>query len=551
MSTRNHIISDTTAAYLDGLDMTAIPSKSDIALDIVTATNNAIELYNATVPKGGSKYQYITDLMPDQLAQVLTRLHHVCRIPCGGVNASPSMDLLGIYMEDGPDSGTYVTDDDNLKRVMRQYNPGLRMKEVDETVDILRDNAPRVARCEDPDLIAVNNGIFDYKTKTLRDFTPDLIFLTKSRIDYKPNPVNPVIHNADDDTDWDVEGWMQELSDDPEIVNLFWEILGAIIRPFVPWNKSAWFYSNTGNNGKGTLCALMRNLCGPGSWASIPLSDFSKDFMLEPLTRSSAIIVDENDVGGFIDRAANIKAVITGDALLINRKFKAAISFEFKGFMVQCINDMPRLKDKSDSFYRRQLFVPFTKCFTGIERKYIKSDYLKRTDVLEYVLHRVLHMDYYSLSEPMACTVALNEYKEFNDPVRQFAEEILPRCKWDLLPFKFLYDIYRVWFKNNNPNGSIQGRNTFVNDMFTLTATLPDWECTSTSKKIRPANLMDEYEPMIIEYNLTEWMNPKYTGNDPKRRATFDLKSGYCGLVRVSDNDTDSDDADEEEGDDT
>lgn len=533
MSTRNHIISDTTAAYLDGLDMTAIPSKSDIALDIVTATNNAIELYNATVPKGGSKYQYITDLMPDQLAQVLTRLHHVCRIPCGGVNASPSMDLLGIYMEDGPDSGTYVTDDDNLKRVMRQYNPGLRMKEVDETVDILRDNAPRVARCEDPDLIAVNNGIFDYRAKTLRDFTPDLIFLTKSRIDYKPNPVNPIIHNADDNTDWDVEDWMRELSDDPEIVNLFWEILGAIIRPFVPWNKSAWFYSNTGNNGKGTLCALMRNLCGPGSWASIPLSDFSKDFMLEPLTRSSAIIVDENDVGGFIDRAANIKAVITGDALLINRKFKAAISFEFKGFMVQCINDMPRLKDKSDSFYRRQLFVPFTKCFTGIERKYIKSDYLKRTDVLEYVLHRILHSNYYALSEPVACRMALEEYKDFNDPIRQYAGDILPQLVWDFVPFGFLYDVYKVWFKQNSPSGSIQGRNTFINDLVNVLPMTQDWVCQGKNVLVRVRGMMDQPEPLIAKYDLNDWKNPTYTGGDWKKLCMPVLAQRYRGIMRA------------------
>lgn len=30
---------------------------------------------------------------------------------------------------------------------------------------------------------------------------------------------------------------MAELSDDPEVVRLLWEILGAIIRPLVPWNK--------------------------------------------------------------------------------------------------------------------------------------------------------------------------------------------------------------------------------------------------------------------------------------------------------------------------
>ena len=134
----------------------------------------------------------------------------------------------------------------------------------------------------------------------------------------------------------------------------------------------------------------MRQLVGEGRYASIPLKDFGKDFMLEPLIRTTSVIVDENDVGTYIDKAANLKAVITGDTIQVNRKFKAPISFKFKGFMVQCLNEMPRVKDKSDSFYRRQLFIPFTKCFTGAERKYIKDDYLKRKEVVEYVMYKVL-----------------------------------------------------------------------------------------------------------------------------------------------------------------
>src|SRR5699024_9279895 len=102
-----------------------------------------------------------------------------------------------------------------------------------------------------------------------------------------------------------------------------------------------------------------RQLCGSGSYASIPLADMGKDFMLEPLTRASAIIVDENDVGTFIDKAANLKAIITHDVIQMNRKFKAPIAYQFYGFMVQCLNELPNVKDKSDSFFRRQLFVPF------------------------------------------------------------------------------------------------------------------------------------------------------------------------------------------------
>ena len=73
------------------------------------------------------------------------------------------------------------------------------------------------------------------------------------------------------------------------------------------------------------------------------MSDFSKDFHLEPLIHASAIIVDENDVGVYLDKVANLKAVITNDVVLINRKFKMPVSYQFFGFMVQCLNEYPRI----------------------------------------------------------------------------------------------------------------------------------------------------------------------------------------------------------------
>ena len=81
---------------------------------------------------------------------------------------------------------------------------------------------------------------------------------------------------------------MADLNDNPEIVTLLWENRSAIIRPNVAWDKTAWFLSEVGNNGKGTLLTLMRNLCGERAWTSISVADFGKDFHLEPLIRTNA-----------------------------------------------------------------------------------------------------------------------------------------------------------------------------------------------------------------------------------------------------------------------
>lgn len=532
MATQDNVVRDVTSQYLDSLVGKPLPDVATLKDELLKNTWDVFDLNNAVLPKG-QKWKLPVNLFPAQIAMVIARTRPVCCISCAGDNTDPDFDLLAVYQDSGPDKGLYMTSEIALAAMIREYNFNISSHDVTEVMGILKQTVPHRQRCHDRDLIAVNNGIFNYKTKMLQPFDSSLVFLSKSRVDYKPNPVNPVIHNVDDGTDWDVESWMNDLSDDPEIVNLFWEILGAIIRPFVHWNKAAWFYSNTGNNGKGTLCELMRNLCGPGSYASIPLADFSKDFLLEPLTRASAIIVDENDVGGFIDRAANVKAVITNDVIQINRKFKTPIAYKFFGFMVQCLNEYPRIKDKSDSIYRRQLFVPFDKCFTGRERRYIKADYLKRPEVLEYVLHKVLHMDYYELSEPKACQDVLADYKEFNDPVRQFCEEILPQCAWDLLPFSFLYDLYKAWWQKNSPSGKIQGKNTFIQDIVNLLPSFPVWSCPNKSQPVPTGNLMDAPELLIADYDLKDWCNPGYTGMKLDMKCRPMLKASYRGLKRV------------------
>lgn len=531
--TLNETIRSCTDTYLDQINVDNPPEPSEIEAELVTAVKDACMLENQTRAKG-DMLTPPKKLCSSQIASIMLKLYHIVRIKCGGANADPSYDLLSIYVDSGVDEGIYVTDDDVFKRIAVQYNYSITSRELKDVMEMIMLNAPRVSKTVDRDLIAVNNGVFHYDTKILEPFTPDYIFCVKSKVDYNPSAQNVMIHNDEDNTDWDVESWMNELSDDPEVVELLWEILSAIIRPHVRWNKSAWLYSNTGNNGKGTLCELMRSLCGDGSYAAIPLVDFGKDFALEPLTRATAIIVDENDVGTFIDKAANLKAVITNDVIPINRKFKMPISYQFYGFMVQCLNEFPRIKDRSDSFYRRQLFIPFDKCFTGKERKYIKTDYLHRQEVLEYVLYKVLNMNFYTLSEPASCRTALEEYKDYNDPVRQFLDEMLPQLVWDLVPFSFLYELYKAWFRKNSPNGSIQGRNTFITDVLNILSNYSEWYCQGRTTPIRPGNKMSQAEHLIAEYGLQEWMNPTYKGGDIDQICSPKLKSTYNGLLRYT-----------------
>ena len=531
-ATKSATVNEVTETYLASLDLNNLPFPEVMESELLTQTCAVFEIENASLPKG-QKWQMPQTLFNIQVARLLAYCGNVVRIAAAGLQQDPSYDLIGIYVSDGEDAGTYVTDPSRLRGEIAKYNRLVSQKDVDEIVRWLYLYAPRRERTQTSNLVAMNNGVFDYDTKRLMPFSPQYVFTVKSHVDYNPVAQNVVLHNPDDGTDWDVESWMKDISDDPEIVELLWQVVGSVLRPNAHWDKSVWFYSEIGSNGKGTLCTLMRNLLGEHAYASIPLSDFSKDFMLEPLVSANAIIVDENDVGVFVDKAANLKAIITGDVIQINRKFKAPIAYRFNGVMVQCLNELPRIKDRSDSFYRRQLFIPFEKSFTGQEKKYIKNDYLARREVLEYVAFKVLNMNYTKFSEPAACLQALDYYKEYNDPVRQFVEEVVGDCVWDLLPYSWLYALYRAWFTRNAPSGTAISRNTFIHDLSVLLRNDQTWAAMSTTDNaLRADKYMTECEPLTVEYNLKEWYNPNYSGNDPDKIGIPPQTSRYRGLIK-------------------
>ena len=501
---------------------------------ILEFSQSVVSLHNANLDKSQAalKWTMPKSIEPFQLALCILKANHAINLSY--VDDSAEGDIA-VYCDGGLQEGLYTTDIDYINNIIYSYHAGMPKNAVDEVMSRLKAWAPRKTRNSNRDLIPVNNGIYDYKKKVLLSFNPDMIFLTKSRTNYNPNAKNIVIHNAEDGTDWDVESWMEELTDDPEISNLLWEITGALLRPNVAWNKSAWLYSDRGENGKGTLCAMWRNLCGSAA-TSIPISDFSKDFMLSSLTTSQAIIVDENDVGTFIDKAGALKAVITNDVVYINRKFKNPIHYQFHGFMVQCLNELPRFKDKSDSIYRRQLFIPMNKCFTGKARTYIKSDYINRPEVLEYVMKRVFDMDYYTLSEPDACRIILDEYKIYNDPVRQFWTEFEDQFVWDILPYSFLYSLFKEWFKRDNPSGSIMGRNTFIKDLQNAVNGTSVFQVPVGNARVRTTGRMDMTETLIATYNLVEWQTPGLSSKSSTIEAMCRpmIAESYRGLVRIS-----------------
>lgn len=536
-ATLNQAIRIAVNNAIEDAKMHFLPPSQDEVTEIEYRILDEVNRWISTVvADDGEKIQRLSYLPNAAIARLMIALEGIKALNYSDGNNAGNYQL-GIYQDCGENEGIYVTTEDLFIKVIKKYNFNISVSGIRQVMELLRYTAPVVAVRKYRNLIPVNNGIFDYDTKKLLPFSPDYVFVSKCKVNFNATATNVVIHNDDDGTDWDVDSWIHELTDDPQVEQLIWQIIGAVIRPNVRWDKVIMPYSTKGNNGKGTLCRLLRNLCGEGNYTSIAINDMSKNFRLSPLLHVSAVIVDENNVTGYLDDASTFKALITGDQVQIEEKYKAPVDFRFSGLMVQCVNFLPRVNDKTSSFYRRILMVPFEKCFTGAERKYIKDDYLNRQEVLEYVLCKVLEKipSYYEFDVPDACTRLLDDYKTFNDPVRQFAEEMLPELKWQLVPNKFLYDLFKAWYEENIPSGRVQGKNSFLQEFKDVIAERDDWKATGSSVPTQGYSFGSE--PLIIRYNLTKWMNDAYRGTDAAMICTPSMdtiKSSVSGIIRTT-----------------
>lgn len=512
-----------------------IPDPDQLVDSLIDTINTEIETVNVVKGKG-RRWKCLEELPPYAVAAIIMYFYTIKRIALAGLGQKTEMDLLSVYQTKGFNKGIYVSDDELMNSRIRSYNEAFTDKQVAQVVNLIRGKVPRVEANNFRDYIPVDNGIIDYRKKQLEPFDPEKVFTRKCHIPYNPFAKNPVIHNDKDGTDWDIESWMKSLFDvDDGRPELMWQMLGAAIRPNVSWNRSFWLTSSTGCNGKGCVLQLVRSLVGEGAYAKLSLSEMSEEFKLTELIGAMVVTSDENSVGKYIDDCANFKEIVTADNLLVNRKHKTPITMRFHGLVIECFNDWPRIHDKTLSFFRRQIQVPFDKSFLNDERKYIKDDYLLREEVLEYVLWRVINMkDYYDFDIPDSCKVAQDDYMIYNDPVRQFADDMMPRLQWDFVPSEFIWDLYVSWSAINNPGGQTGSRNKFISDLKTVLDETGIWQYHDKNHKVHTGAHLAKPEHLIKEFDLKHWYNKTYNGKSDIDRLCLPsgLKPSYTGFLK-------------------
>ena len=550
MLNETQIIEKTTITYINSHQ--PLPDEIACSYEVVEEINNETQSENKNRPDT-NKLRYIKDIPDLAVAMLIAAREDVALIAPGDksqtnreVNMTDEQRFqlpVGIYQYNGDNEGVWEVSNDPLGAfgiLVEKYKPGATKKTKQEIFILVKRRLRIIRKCVNPYYVAVNNGIWDMESKILFPFSEDLVFTSKIHTNLNLAATNPVITIPEDGTTWDVDSWLNSLGQ-PTFVESIKEVIQGACLPLVPRNKMVLFYNTAGNNGKGTICQLIRNILGEEVVVSIPIAEFSKRFALADLPKAIAVITDENDVNSFGKGMGNLKAAITGDVLKVEQKYEKSYNYAFRGLVLQCLNDMVNGNDKSGSFKRRLHIIQFENCFTGAEKRYIKDRLIYREDVLEYILKMVLvDMDYREeFTETAETKKALELYVKTTNSVVAFLEEILPECKWDLLPATdFLYEAYKSFYKSTNPSGRVMGRNDFHDSVREFVATdekvSQEWEWTDSTRSKGYIDY-DKKEPLLDRYDLTAFMDNRF-GGYANREFVYEprLKATYSGLKRRS-----------------
>lgn len=491
----------------------------------------------------------MTNIRHDMVADILNEILELRFIDLTS-NNDKSKAVLARYVDDvnEPEFGTYVTVDDSkydtvLHEFIVKIEPLMNASDIDLIYRSLRSRVPFVNKQVNPNLIAVQNGVFDFKTKELLPFSSDYIFLNKITTNFNANATKSPVINDNDDT-WEFHQWINELAcNDEGVVNGLMQMLNASLRPAVDFDQAIFMIASKGNNGKGTLLRLITNLLGGTNHCDISLAGLEDRFGLDRLLKSSVILADENNVGDYIKGSSNFKRIVTHDNVTIERKNRDNINMKSSHFMIQCLNDMPRLRDTTESNYRRIFPIPMNAKFTGKAKKYIKNDYLARPEVLEYILNYLLtQVDDFTAFTPFeASNKLLSDYVEKNNPIVTFANEFLKNNSdnqpvWDILPAQFLTDLYTAWCKKVGVKAV--GRNTFLSELNEILEKNSDEFAfeSQTKNQVRVGDKMDKPEYLIAEYRLVDWYNDDYNEHALSTNKTAvcrtTAKPKYRGFLR-------------------
>jgi P4 family phage/plasmid primase-like protien len=241
--------------------------------------------------------------------------------------------------------------------------------------------------------------------------------ITQLQYDYDPNATAPRFSQ-----------YLREITknddDASEKMMLLLQIIGYSLLPNSRFERF-FFLVGDGANGKSVFLGILREILGTENVSAVNVEDFANNFYRAQLHAKLANIVTEISEGAVLPEAP-IKAIVSGELLTADHKFKDPFNFRPYATLIFATNHLPHTRDYSDAIYRRVEIIPFNRKFEGEECDplLLKKLTAEIPGIVNMALKALANvMTDGRFAEPSSSRQAKDDWRLKSDQVRQFIEE--------------------------------------------------------------------------------------------------------------------------------
>lgn len=372
------------------------------------------------------------------------------------------------------DQGIYTDEEAYFFKFISCVENTLSESQARTVIFHLKNEAPIKKRYTGDNYACVGNGLFNFNTKELEPYRPDVVFTSKIATDYKEFDSEPSRDG------WTFSAMLKEWANgDDELESVLWQIIRASVQlknreQFVLFRDSG-----TGRTGKGTAQEFISSLVGKSNVLPLTMKELTKDHQTEGIEKAQVIIGDDNDAKAFLDEPRVIKSLATGDPININPKKMKRYSFQGTPLIIQSINGHLKTSDMSNAFKRRMLIVPFIRSYKGSKgNPKIKNEYAHDEEILQYILYEALQLEDFTLFiQPEISKKILHEFTLENDVVADFYENVFKQFQSARLRVDFVYNYFVRWAGSVGKPSKVSQR-MFVSRLNEFVADSDEWEHT-------------------------------------------------------------------------
>jgi len=308
----------------------------------------------------------------------------------------------------------------------------------------------------DPNILNLKNGLLDLRTFELKKHTPKFLSTIQLPVEYDPNARSDL--------------WQKVVSEDlyPEDIPVLQESFGYALYPENVAQKMI-ILLGQGANGKSLVLRVLEALIGKEHVANVSPQEIENNrFAVSQLFGKLVNIYP--DLPAFaLQSTGKLKALVSGDSLTIEEKFKKPFSFRNRAKFFFSANILPKVSDDTRAFYRRIIIINFAKTFdesTADPTLYEKLTNEKElSGILNWALEGLkrLMQNGFKFSYSKSADEIREIYTRASNPVKAFLDEETVEDPEAWIVKQDLYEAYKEYVKKHKLQSPLSSTSFFMN----------------------------------------------------------------------------------------